>query len=156
MIAGLVAYKPGRRGHLFYRVIVHRGRKGERRSLPLRLPIDTSRDVPGVLRGWITTAGNAHLRTQLIESAWAHQHHASLGLALHRRQDGIDPASAARSWTAQQRLVRAVPPAELAGNAAGRRALLVERGFQPGGDCCRRPGEAPLGQLGDMIAASGG
>lgn len=40
-IAGLVCYKPGHhghhhephRGHLFYRLRIHRGRKGERRSL---------------------------------------------------------------------------------------------------------------------------
>jgi putative transposase len=32
-IAGLTCYKPGQRGHLFYRIRVHRGRKGERRSL---------------------------------------------------------------------------------------------------------------------------
>jgi transposase len=32
-IAGLVAYQPGRRAHLYYRLAVHRGRKGERRSL---------------------------------------------------------------------------------------------------------------------------
>jgi transposase len=32
-IAGLVCYRPGQRGHLFYRVRAHRGRKGERRSL---------------------------------------------------------------------------------------------------------------------------
>lgn len=31
--AGLVCVKPGHRGHLFYRVRIHRGRKGERRSL---------------------------------------------------------------------------------------------------------------------------
>jgi putative transposase len=31
-IAGLVCLKPGRRGRLFYRVLIHRGRKGERRS----------------------------------------------------------------------------------------------------------------------------
>lgn len=31
-IAGLVCYQPGQRSHLFYRVIIHRGRKGERRS----------------------------------------------------------------------------------------------------------------------------
>ncbi len=31
-IAGLVCYKPGARSHLFYRVRIHRGRKGERRS----------------------------------------------------------------------------------------------------------------------------
>jgi transposase len=55
-------------------------------------------------RGRITKAGKAHLRTQLIESAWAYQHRASLGAVLRRRQDGVDPATAARSWTAQQRL----------------------------------------------------
>ena len=31
--AGLVCLKPGSRGRLFYRVRVHRGRKGERRSM---------------------------------------------------------------------------------------------------------------------------
>jgi putative transposase len=31
-IAGLVAYRPGTRGHFYYRVIVHRRRAGERRS----------------------------------------------------------------------------------------------------------------------------
>lgn len=31
-VAGLVCLKPGRRGRLFYRVLIHRGRKGERRS----------------------------------------------------------------------------------------------------------------------------
>jgi transposase len=57
-----------------------------------------------VRRGRITKAGNAHLRTQLVESAWAYQHRPSLGAVLRRRQDGADPATAARSWTAQQRL----------------------------------------------------
>jgi transposase len=32
-VAGLVCFKPGSRSRLFYRVRVHRGRKGERRSL---------------------------------------------------------------------------------------------------------------------------
>jgi hypothetical protein len=32
-IAGLVCYRPGQRGHLYYRMRVHRGRKGERRSM---------------------------------------------------------------------------------------------------------------------------
>lgn len=32
-MAGLVCYRPGKRGHLFYRLRIHRGRKGERRSL---------------------------------------------------------------------------------------------------------------------------
>jgi len=57
-----------------------------------------------VHRGRITKAGNAHLRTQLIESAWAYQHRPSLGAVLRRRQNGVEAATAARSWTAQQRL----------------------------------------------------
>ena len=32
-VAGLVCLKPGTRGRLFYRVRIHRGRKGERRSM---------------------------------------------------------------------------------------------------------------------------
>ncbi len=32
-VAGLVCLKPGARGHLYYRVRVHRGRRGERRSM---------------------------------------------------------------------------------------------------------------------------
>jgi DDE superfamily endonuclease len=32
-VAGLVCLQPGARGHLFYRVRIHRGRKGERRSM---------------------------------------------------------------------------------------------------------------------------
>ena len=32
-IAGLLAYRPGQRGHFYYRLVVHRGRRGERRSL---------------------------------------------------------------------------------------------------------------------------
>jgi hypothetical protein len=57
-----------------------------------------------VHRGRITKAGNAHLRTQLIESAWSYQHRANLGPTLRRRQQHAGPATVARSWTAQQRL----------------------------------------------------
>jgi DDE superfamily endonuclease len=32
-VAGLVCLKPSARGHLYYRVRIHRGRKGERRSM---------------------------------------------------------------------------------------------------------------------------
>jgi transposase len=57
-----------------------------------------------VHRGRITKAGNAHLRSQLIESAWAYQHRPNLGSVLRRRQERAGPATAARSWAAQQRL----------------------------------------------------
>jgi transposase len=57
-----------------------------------------------VHRGHITKAGNSHLRAQLIESAWAYQHRPNLGVTLRRRQNGLDAATIARSWTAQQRL----------------------------------------------------
>ena len=32
-MAGLLAYRPGHRGHFYYRLVIHRGRKNERRSL---------------------------------------------------------------------------------------------------------------------------
>jgi transposase len=57
-----------------------------------------------VHRGHITKAGNAHLRTQLIESAWAYQHRPALGVGLRARQRGATAATIARSWAAQQRL----------------------------------------------------
>ncbi|MGA7272297.1 MAG: IS110 family transposase [Acidimicrobiia bacterium] len=59
-----------------------------------------------VWRGKLTKAGNSHLRTQLIESAWAYQHRPRIGVELSRRHQGIDPATLARSWAAQQRLCR--------------------------------------------------
>jgi transposase len=57
-----------------------------------------------VRRGGITKAGNAHLRTQLIESACAYRHHPAVGLTLRRRQQHAGSATVARSWAAQQRL----------------------------------------------------
>jgi transposase len=57
-----------------------------------------------VHRGRLTKAGNAHLRAQLVESAWAYQHRPGVGAELARRQQGLDPAVVARAWAAQQRL----------------------------------------------------
>jgi transposase len=57
-----------------------------------------------VHRGRLTKAGNAHLRAQLVESAWSYQHRPSVGVELARRQHGLDPAVTARAWAAQQRL----------------------------------------------------
>ena len=57
-------------------------------------------------RGHITKTGNAHLRTQLIESAWAYQHRPIIGTALRARQTGLPADTLARSWTAQLRLCR--------------------------------------------------
>ena len=55
-------------------------------------------------RGGITHAGNTHLRTQLVESAWAYNARPQVGAVLRRRQDGVHPDTIARAWTAQQRL----------------------------------------------------
>lgn len=55
-------------------------------------------------RGGITHAGNSHLRTQLVESAWSYRSRPRIGAALAKRQDGVHPDTLARSWTAQQRL----------------------------------------------------
>jgi hypothetical protein len=57
-----------------------------------------------VHRGRLTKAGNAHLRAQLVESAFTYQHRPSVGVQIARRQQGLDPAVVARAWAAQQRL----------------------------------------------------
>jgi transposase len=55
-------------------------------------------------RGHITKTGNGHLRTQLVESAWAYQHRPQATLELRRRQAGLPPETVARAWKAQLRL----------------------------------------------------
>jgi transposase len=57
-----------------------------------------------VHRGRLTKAGNAHLRAQLVESAWSYQHRPSVGAEIARRQQGLPPEVVARAWAAQQRL----------------------------------------------------
>lgn len=57
-----------------------------------------------VRRGHITKAGNGHVRTQLLESAWSYRHSAAVGAELRRRQQHAGPDTIARSWAAQQRL----------------------------------------------------
>lgn len=57
-------------------------------------------------RGHVTKAGNAQVRTQLVESAWAHQHGPRVGAALRRRQERASPETIARAWKAQTRLCR--------------------------------------------------
>jgi transposase len=42
-------------------------------------------------RGKITKAGNVHVRTQLVESAWAYRFHPNVSANLRRRQQGVDP-----------------------------------------------------------------
>ncbi|GAA4692099.1 hypothetical protein GCM10023215_31440 [Pseudonocardia yuanmonensis] len=69
-------------------------------------------------RGHITKTGDAHLRTQLIESPWAYQHCPIVGTALGTRQADLPADTLARSWTAQLRLCRrfrALPPARIKG-----------------------------------------
>ena len=44
-------------------------------------------------RGQLTKAGNAHLRAQLVESAWSYQHRPAVGAQTARRQQGLDPTS---------------------------------------------------------------
>lgn len=57
-------------------------------------------------RGHLTRAGNVHVRTQLVESAWAYQHPARITKDIERRHDGVPAATIARAWAAQQRLCR--------------------------------------------------
>ncbi len=55
-------------------------------------------------RGRLTCTGNVHVRTQLVEGAWAYQHRAYVGAELRRRHQGLDPEVVARAWAAQLRL----------------------------------------------------
>lgn len=55
-------------------------------------------------RGHITKAGNWHMRTQLIESAWAYLSGPAVGVELRKRQDGVPPDTVKRAWVAQVRL----------------------------------------------------
>jgi transposase len=55
-------------------------------------------------RGHITHAGNVHLRTQLVESAWAYRSRPGVGIELGRRHAGVEHDTVARAWSAQVRL----------------------------------------------------
>jgi transposase len=57
-----------------------------------------------VRRGHITHAGNVHLRTQLVESAWAYRSRPAVGVELRRRHLGVERETIARAWAAQVRL----------------------------------------------------
>jgi len=82
-------------------------------------------------RGSITRTGNAHLRGQLCEVAWAYQHSPNVGVGIRERQKGVSPETVARSWAAQVRLskrfrqlaahknARSVVAAAIAGELAG-------------------------------------
>jgi transposase len=55
-------------------------------------------------RGHITHAGNLHLGTQLVESAWSYKSHPAVGVAIARRHAGLPPEVTAHAWKAQLRL----------------------------------------------------
>jgi len=55
-------------------------------------------------RGHITHAGNLHLRTQLVESAWAYKTRPAVGEQIARRHRDLPPQVIARAWKAQLRL----------------------------------------------------
>jgi hypothetical protein len=47
-----------------------------------------------------------HLRTQLVEPAWAYKGLPGLGVELRRHQEGVAPEAPAKAWRAQLRLSR--------------------------------------------------
>lgn len=55
-------------------------------------------------RGHITHAGNLHLRTQLVESAWAYKSRPAVGACIAQRHRDLPPEVIARAWKAQLRL----------------------------------------------------
>lgn len=55
-------------------------------------------------QGAITKAGNSHLRTHLVESAWSYQHRPYVGDKMARRQERCSSETITRAWAAQQHL----------------------------------------------------
>jgi transposase len=55
-------------------------------------------------RGNITHAGNRHIRSQLVEAAWAYQHRPHVGAGIAKRHHDVAPDVIARAWHAQVRL----------------------------------------------------
>ena len=55
-------------------------------------------------RGRITKSGNIHLRTQLVESAWAYQHRPAVGAEIRKRQQRCGEDTVTRAWAAQLHL----------------------------------------------------
>jgi transposase len=78
-------------------------------------------------RGHITRAGSEPVRTALIEAALAYRRQPAIRAALRRRQAGADPATLARSWTAQRRLHARHARLLHAGKAAPEAATAVAR-----------------------------
>jgi transposase len=61
---------------------------------------------PRQQRGWITKAGNAHVRHVLVQAAWHSRHPPSLSADLRRRQRGRPQRVVAIAWKAQDRMHR--------------------------------------------------
>jgi transposase len=55
-------------------------------------------------RGQITKAGNGHLRSQLVESAWSYQHRPAVGATIKKRQQRCSQDTVTRAWAAQLHL----------------------------------------------------
>jgi hypothetical protein len=84
-VAGLACYRPGPRSRLFYRARVHRGRKGERRSM-------SEADYASLV-----TAAHNQLHSPVI-LVWDNLNtHQRRDARLHRRTPGLaDRGAAAR------------------------------------------------------------
>src|SRR5260370_20956957 len=65
-----------------------------------------SEDYTGkrIRRGGITKSGNAHLRRNVVESAWSYRHRPAIGARLRRRQQGLPAEITEIAWKAQNRL----------------------------------------------------
>jgi len=77
-------------------------------------------------RGGITHAGNTHLRTQLVESAWAYKARPATGATLTKRHVGLDPAVIARDRAATGGLSGS-PCRALRGHSATARSPIRQR-----------------------------
>jgi len=136
-IAGLVCLKPGARGRLMYRTIVHRARKGERRSFAetdyIAL-IDTAHQQPKapiVLIWNLNIHVSAVMRALIAARDWLTvirlpAYAPDLIVAARSRRPGAaGPGGPDELFV---RMVRAAPPADLPGEQSGWHPHQVRRG----------------------------
>lgn len=77
--------------------------------------------------GAITKSGSRHARRLLVEAAWHYQRPPNRGVALQRRQEGVDPRVVDISWRCQHRLYRTHTQLRKRGKPANVAAVAAAR-----------------------------
>lgn len=96
----------------------------------------------GRRQGSITTAGSAHARRLLVESAWHARRRPTVGYELARRHRDQDPVVLERAWRCQQRLHRRWQ--RMAGRSKPHQKIVVACARELAGFVCAIATDQPL------------